>query len=195
MVWLRKLYIQKLKDSGKCYNHPKENIAYGRLSCQKCIDKDKENYIRLKLIGKCSGHPNENVAPGKTHCHKCSWNSTMKLSNLNIIYANEKLTSQNYICNLSGRTLIKGENASPDHIIPIGSKNRKNINHPLNNISNIQFVDTQVNLAKQDYSDEDFIKMCEEVTNYQKNKRMNSQLQSLSIPSYISNQIVNGLSQ
>lgn len=70
---------------------------------------------------------------------------------------------QQLICPISGRRLTS-QNISVDHIIAltVGGKNE---------LSNIQLTTKEVNVAKHILATNDFIKLCEDITNYQKVKR------------------------
>ena len=71
------------------------------------------------------------------------------------------LVSQNYTCPYSGRTLTIGKNASVDHIQP-----RSKFPHLTGEISNMEWVDEDVNRAKRTMSREEFISMCVQISEY-----------------------------
>ena len=70
---------------------------------------------------------------------------------------------QRLICPISGRRLT-GQNVSVDHIVAltVGGKNE---------LSNIQLTTKEVNVAKHILSTDDFIKLCDDIINYQRGKR------------------------
>ncbi len=71
----------------------------------------------------------------------------------------ELLERQQYLCVYSGRTLVVGVNASLDHRVAITSGGT-------HDLSNLQWVDKQVNYAKQALSHEAFIALVEEVLSW-----------------------------
>ena len=62
----------------------------------------------------------------------------------------ELLQKQNYTCSYTGKKLIIGENASLDHIVP-KSKGGDN------SINNLQWIDLQINVMKNNMSHQEFI--------------------------------------
>jgi len=68
---------------------------------------------------------------------------------------------QKLICPLSGRKLTS-QNLSVDHILPQSKGGT-------NTVDNIRLTDKFVNICKNALSDEDFIKLCREVVDYQEN--------------------------
>jgi len=66
------------------------------------------------------------------------------------------LEDQKYRCKISGELLIPGKNASIDHIVP-KSKNG------LNDINNLQWVTIDINCAKREMSNEEFINLCKRI--------------------------------
>lgn len=155
----------KLKKLKKCPNHPKINAASGKVRCQKCIEDAKKNRNNHIVNGKCPCHPNRDVAKDKKSCLECLWEHALIGAHLTNEQATKILEKQNYICTLSGRKLIKGINASPDHIIPVG-KHRKDKNHPLNNISNIRFVDIEAQFFRKDFDDKKLKNLVKDIYNY-----------------------------
>jgi hypothetical protein len=68
------------------------------------------------------------------------------------------MSKQNWKCAISGRQLIPGDNASPDHIIPVAENPKLKYD-----INNLQWVDIDVNFAKRALSQNDFIQLCKDV--------------------------------
>lgn len=76
--------------------------------------------------------------------------------------------SQNYICPLTGDTLIPGKNMSLDHILCKSAN--PNLKHTF---SNLRWVTTDANLAKHVLTDPEFIELCHKVV-----KTANSKLEN-----------------
>lgn len=164
----RTTYYKKISKNGKCTSHPQNDIVSGSL-CQICIDRR----LKLKNNGKCRSHPNRDVVFGKTSCKECLWMQLLNKNHLTDKDATNILEKQNYTCPWTGRKLEKGINASPDHIIPInGRKNRNDRNNPLNNISNIQFVDIEMQFFKKDKKEETLKKLIDDII---KNRKLNKE--------------------
>lgn len=72
---------------------------------------------------------------------------------------------QNGICPLSGDRLVKGVNASLDHIVPMS----KGGDHSR---SNLRWVIKAANFIKGDMSDADFIGICQRVARHQESMRI-----------------------
>lgn len=70
----------------------------------------------------------------------------------------EILESQNYRCPYTGRRLVIGKNASVDHI-----NSRARFPGLIGEITNLEWVDVEVNRAKRTMSRVEFISMCREV--------------------------------
>lgn len=66
---------------------------------------------------------------------------------------------QKMICPLTGRRL-SSENISVDHIVPL-SKGGKNL------IDNFRLVDKHANLARLNYTDEEFFQLCQDIIQHQ----------------------------
>ena len=64
----------------------------------------------------------------------------------------ELLEKQDFICPLTGRELVPGENASLDHIIP------KSRGGP-NKIGNLQWLDNNINFAKRNLLPDEFAQL------------------------------------
>lgn len=67
--------------------------------------------------------------------------------------------SQKFRCSLSGRVLTP-ETASLDHVVPLGRGGA-------HDISNVSVVDHQVNSAKGTMTVDEFVKLCQDVTDHQ----------------------------
>jgi 5-methylcytosine-specific restriction endonuclease McrA len=77
------------------------------------------------------------------------------------ILLKELLIKQDYLCVYTGTKLIPGVNTSLDHIVP-KSKGGGNV------IGNFQWVTIQVNFAKLNYTDEEFLSLIKSVYKYRK---------------------------
>lgn len=147
------------RTNGKCIIHPSMDVIPGKIKCIKCqAYKD-----RLKNQGRCHKHPARDAVCGKTLCASCSWSLVLKRARITDEQATKILENQKYKCALSGIKLIKGINASPDHIIPKSQSGTYDI-------SNVRFVDKNINYARRDLLDEDFIQMCKNVIEYQQKR-------------------------
>ena len=67
----------------------------------------------------------------------------------------EKLIAQGYRCALSGTAIVPGVNASLDHILPTSQFPERAAD-----LSNVQWVSTEVNYAKRTMTPERFVEMC-----------------------------------
>ena len=134
------------------------------LNCEKCKeifrhDKQCRDAMRL-LAGAClqCGAP---VATSR-YCER-HWFERLSWAHFHTIKLAERLKDlllqQNSRCLLTGRLLEIGKNASIDHKIP------KSRGGP-NDINNLQWVDLDVNYAKSDLSQEAFIQLAKEITDY-----------------------------
>ena len=142
----------------KCGNTP----IFGKLQCQKCLDRLKNNTNKRIANGMCRSHPNEPLAPGsKSRCYKCLWEGVIGHCNLTDTEASKILEKQNYICPISGRKLIKGINTSPDHIV-------HQSNGGTHNPNNIRFVDIMVQRCRHTWTDEGLFKFVKDVYKHQK---------------------------
>lgn len=144
---------KKRKAQGKCQRCEKKSIP-GKSCCQKCSDKRNKRNKNLIKLGKCQC--GRDAVFGKKCCQNCSWKGILRKHNLLNKQATQILEKQNYICPLSGRKLIKGINASCDHIIC-------KCNGGTNNIKNLRFVDIHAQYARLDYSDKELYRLSKDI--------------------------------
>lgn len=118
---------------------------------------DKKRYNDSKRLGICVDCHKNPCKFKRTRCCLCAWKQVAYDIKLTLNILDKLYDKQNGLCALSGRKLIKGVNASPDHIVPRnkGGTNDKN---------NLRLLDWNINRARSDFSDEEFIKICIDVT-------------------------------
>jgi hypothetical protein len=98
-------------------------------------------------------------------CEKCylKQKSVQQLGSVHYWSAlKELLVNQNYICPYTGNVLVLGLNTSLDHIV-----SKKLDKDKANDITNVQWVDFQVNMAKSHLTHQQFIDFCKQITDYQ----------------------------
>ncbi len=113
---------------------------------------------KKRAEGECLSCKEKTLPFSKCHCEKHFFEKCAR-SHLNNPKLGEqlkrKLELQHYKCIYSGRDLVLGVNAELDHIIP-RSKNKELEQE----ISNLQWVDSEVNLMKNGLLEEDFFYLC-----------------------------------
>ena len=163
----RYLRLKKLK---KCVNHPLRDVVNDKTMCVLCLNKGIENNKKRKNYGikngMCRNHSNRKVVSGKTMCKECLWKLILRTKRIHITdkIATKILKKQNYRCPLSNIKLVKGINASPDHI-----KHKCNGGTCKN--GNIRFVDTWVNQMRSNKTDKQLIEICKKIYLNSKRKR------------------------
>lgn len=154
----------RLTNKNKCQSCCAE-IIIGK-TCEKCLKRQsvrrKELYeLRKKneLCVRCC------VKTDKIYCDECSKIKRLKirakkyLGNKNKWKQLETLFNrQNGLCYYSGLPLTLGLDAHLDRKIPRSKGG-------LNEISNLQWVNKDVNLMKRALLEEEFLKLCEAITN------------------------------
>lgn len=73
----------------------------------------------------------------------------------------DKLESQNYTCPYTGEKLVPGLNCHLDHILPTSRFPEKR-----HDIDNVEWVSERANYAKRDLTPQEFIELCNRVTEY-----------------------------
>ena len=164
--------LYKLRKSlGVCRNGCGKKVYINHLYCKECLIKSNEygrkqykKNIDNDLCPRCRVRK---ILNNKQSCKECLWDGILRKNYITFKEADKLLKQQNYICPLSGRKLIKGVNASIDHIIPIG-KHRKDKNHKLAKVSNIRIVDIDVQFWRRNFTDQKIIKVSEDITKHNK---------------------------
>ena len=152
-------YNMKNIKNGMCHKHPDRPIV-SKWCCQECLNKMVNRNLIRKKQGICKDCSNSS-APNRSRCYKCLFKELLRHCNLTDIEATKILEKQNYTCPISGRKLIKGINASPDHII---HQYKGGTHDP----SNIRFVDIRVQQARHTWSDEVLFNLVKDIYKYQK---------------------------
>jgi hypothetical protein len=142
-----------------------------RLYWVKYADKIREDRAKLSKHrhskGLCFYCDNPKLAHANK-CEKCwfAYAANKRLGKKNYKNGNilkQKLIDQNYKCPYSGRKLTPGINCELDHIKPVSR-------FPLlaHDINNVEWIDSEVNHAKNNMTKEEFISMCKEIIDNQK---------------------------
>lgn len=171
--------------------------------CSKCLDKQKKRYKKNRASGGCFICGEPTVSPGASYCEKhydmrmnrrkkrsseglcyecgkheamadgkrcetCFFHGRAKALNNELTGSDLKdmLANQGNRCLLSGRKLVPGVNAHLDHIIP-RSKGGSD------DLENLRWVDKNVNYAKRELSDEEFLLLVADVFSHAKKKNAN----------------------
>lgn len=137
---------QPLKDKDK---------AYVRCSsCRAKVTKARLDKIRkLRMQGLCICGKPIKVRRKDGMCKDCWFKNIAKNrtgSRKNWLAIKKLLEKQNYRCIYTGKKLIIGKNASLDHIIPTSKDGD-------NSIENLQWLDLQINVMKNNMSHQEFI--------------------------------------
>ena len=128
------------------------------IRCLACKEKDAKSVLNRRQQHRDSGlcvYCGRRATVGKKFplCEDCWFKDIAKGrtgSRRIWLGIKELLQAQNYRCAYTGKELIIGENASLDHVIP-KSKGGSN------SISNLQWVDLQINVMKNNMSHQEFI--------------------------------------
>jgi len=162
------------------------NQYYQKVCPQVPIYKNNDG----KWSSVCSGCGKEQAYTRKDHakqselsdkqCKKCvaeakGFSANMPVGNLQRVYnkfrksANTRgiawdLNISDFKSTFSGKCALTGWNISLDHANCTGSLDRIDSSKSYES-SNIQWVHTMVNMCKNKYTQDDFIKMCEAITN------------------------------
>lgn len=130
--------------------------------------RTKEKSQRYLAQGWCHNCPTPRMENSNTYCEK-HWYAQKATQRLglgpHVIKRGQalkaKLETQNYTCPYTGVNLIPGVNASVDHVIPVSQ--RPDLK---GEISNIEWVDLNLNHMKTDMSREQFLEVCLKVVEY-----------------------------
>jgi hypothetical protein len=152
----------------KYYSENKDKIRTYEKSWQqrnrvRCAQKHKERRGQRKAQRLCQdcGKP---VMPNSEA--RCEFHFLRQMLNRRIHVSSDalieriktKLMEQKWRCPISGRWLVLGINASLDHILP-----KSKFPEKAQDIENLQWVDTYVNFAKHDMSQEELVTLCREI--------------------------------
>ena len=152
-------YRRKLKEQGLCLYCrcvlKGDDKKYARCStCRSKVVKARLDKIhKLREQGLCICGKPITVRAKSGVCEDCWFRDIAKCrtgSPKNWLVIKELLQRQNYCCVYTGKELVMGENASLDHINP-KSKGGDN------SVSNLQWVDLQINVMKNNMSHKEFI--------------------------------------
>ena len=195
MTVSKELYLKRKLNSlcVRCGKDIDNKFTHCSVCILKRINKNKRKYDKRKIEGRCL--KNGCIGPCQCQLKFTTWQKQVRadrvLNNLcvdgcgqktigkskycldcfckaasrNAIGSNllakelkNKLIEQDFTCIYSGRKLVPGINASIDHITPV-SKNG------LDNINNLQWIDTQINTMKTDMDHDDFLSTCYKIGN------------------------------
>ena len=185
---------EKRKSQGLCglCGLPRESIS--KSTCDKCRKRQSEKYKARRASGLCFTC-NEPVVDGASYCAKhydmrmarrdekrvagqcyecgkrpavangkrcercCLKNVSSQLHDITVDDLLRKIDAQDRLCALSGRKLLIGINCHLDHIVP---KSRGGTDE----LSNLRWVDKDINQARHGLLDEEFIQLINEVLNH-----------------------------
>ena len=152
-------YRIRLKEKGLClYCHQAledEDKNYAMCStCRAKVVKARLNKIRnMRERGLCVCGKPIRVRDKDGMCEDCWFKDIAKSrtgSPKNWLLIKELLERQGYKCAYTVRELVIGQNASLDHIIPTAKGGD-------NSIDNLQWVDLQINVMKNNMSHQEFL--------------------------------------
>jgi len=144
----------KCRDCGK-----KSNVIWSRNNRFK-LNKKRRKYQKDKLMaGLCSCCISPRIQHSSKFCER-HWYHKMSRKHFGTSMFWNKLkqlaASQSYMCPYTNTKLIPGLNMSLDHKMPTSRNRTKKFD-----ISNLQWVTYNVNLAKNNLTHEEFLRMCE----------------------------------
>jgi len=155
---LTKTNKDKLRKAGLCLDCRQPLDIKDKLRCPDCLAKGVVSTLKRQhehqlnhLCVKC-GEP-ATVRDKQCCCAICWFKDIAKSrtgSTKNWLFIKQLLGKQDYRCIYTGKELRIGENASLDHIVP-KSKGGDN------SILNLQWVDLQINVMKNNMSHQEFI--------------------------------------
>lgn len=180
-----KKHYEKYKREHKCQDCGIE-IDGRKVTCDKCqskqqIARNKLRYSRIenRLCTKCGSsnicNPykvqtlrNPDKQNKEVMCLKCYLKKT-SLRFLGISNRWQELldlfNKQEGKCAYTGELLEIGKTASVDHIVPcMGGNNKERIT----TIENLQWVSLKINYMKRELSEEEFLDLCQKVSNLRK---------------------------
>jgi len=157
----RKIYKQNLHKEHKDADNARVRENYYN-NIEHEHERSKEKAQRYLASGWCHNCKTPRMPNSNTECEK-HWFSARAMQRLgrggDVIARGQELKKilekQEYRCAYTGRLLVPGINASVDHIRPQSK-------HPdlANSISNIQWVDININHMKTDMDHEEFLETC-----------------------------------
>lgn len=126
--------------------------------CELHKKKLHSRLLKRREDGLCQTCPKERL-PHSGKCLDCWLKMSIYRSKLECALdeLREQWTKQAGICVYSGRKLAPGLNAHVDHITPLAHGGSSKID-------NLQFVDADVNHAKRALNENDFLKLCSDVS-------------------------------
>ena len=131
-----------------------------KIKCDECSELSSNRITKRRLAGLCVNCKNKSLNTNAL-CEVC-WFKNLAHSSLGVTTAwssiKELIIKQKYKCAYTGKSLIIGDNASIDHIVP---KKRGGTN----TLDNLQWVDLSVNLMKRDMLHDDFLKVVSQIYN------------------------------
>jgi hypothetical protein len=156
------------RSNGGCYICGEPAHKPGAAYCLKHYNmrmKRRDNRRKMGLCYECGQH--EGLSRGK-RCEVCFFRNIARRLNSDVTGAQlgELFHLQQKKCPLSGRLLLPGTNCHLDHIIP-SSKGGSD------DLINLRWVDRNVNQAKCDLNDDDFLRLVADIYNHAKKKDVN----------------------
>lgn len=145
------------RKQGRCFRCDRATVRPGSAYCEQHQAVRDERRQRRRDEGYCyecgKGHA---LAPGK-RCPACWFKNIAKsLNGVSPDELRQLFDEQDGKCRLTGRPLVLGENAHLDHIVP---RSRGGTDA----LSNLRWLDRQVNQAKNDMTDQEFVMLARQV--------------------------------
>lgn len=138
------------------------NRNYHHKNRIKIMAYQKEYYKKtqaLKHAGVCTQCRKSPARPDRRLCTLCAWKAIAFQRGTTIEVLDRIYDRQDGKCVLSGIPLVKGVNASPDHIV-------HKMHGGTSEESNLRLLDWKINQARNTLTDQEFIEMCQCVVKY-----------------------------
>lgn len=167
----QKRFDESRKDSRRQYyldnkdHHNAVGKAYRDADPERERQRVKDKTAEYLKKSYCHNCPSPRLPNSNTYCER-HWfgnlaarvknRSGLKFNSLELsVELKELIEAQNYTCPYTGIRLVPGVNASLDHVLPISRYPELGAD-----ISNLEWVSLEVNLAKRDKTREEFIELC-----------------------------------
>jgi len=154
-LMLERMRSKRFHEAGLCCHCGKYPFVINKTMCQVCLDTmaDKQRRLRWIESGHCGRCGKRRANNESKRCEICTFKATASKRlgsqkrgmEIAALYLRQKCR-----CPYTGILLKVGTNASLDHKIPISKGGT-------NDIGNLQWVHKWVNIAKHNYSEQEFL--------------------------------------